>query len=80
MKHLLTGIACFLALSVSVQTLYNPDVDGDDCITVTDVLSILGLFNTCEEGYTFYYLKAMRERGEVEFIKPGRSYRYNICL
>ena len=25
-------------------------------------------------------LKAMRERGEVEFIKPGRSYRYNICL
>jgi excisionase family DNA binding protein len=25
-------------------------------------------------------LKAMRERGEVEFIKLGRSYRYNIWL
>ena len=58
MKHLLTAIACFFALSMSAQTPYNPDVDGDDCITVTDVLSILGLFNTCEEGYTFYYLKA----------------------
>lgn len=25
-------------------------------------------------------LKAMRERGEVEFIQLGREYRYNICI
>ena len=24
-------------------------------------------------------LKAMRERGEIEFTQVGRSYRYNIC-
>jgi len=24
-------------------------------------------------------LKAMRERGEVEFMQLGREYRYNIC-
>lgn len=57
MKHLLTAIACCLAVAGSAQTPYNPDVDGDDCITVTDVLSILGLFNTCEDGYTFHYFK-----------------------
>ena len=25
-------------------------------------------------------LKAMRERGEVEFIQLGREYRYNLCV
>ena len=49
MKHLLTAIACFFALSMSAQALYNPDVDGDGCITVTDVLGVLSLFDTCEE-------------------------------
>lgn len=24
-------------------------------------------------------LKAMRERGEVEFMQVGREYRYNLC-
>ena len=48
MKHLLTAIACFFVLSMNAQTLYNPDVDGDGCITVTDVLGVLSLFDTCE--------------------------------
>jgi len=55
MKHLLTAIACFFALSMSAQALYNPDVDGDGCITVTDVLGILSVFDTCQEGTTLYY-------------------------
>ncbi|MDA7743189.1 hypothetical protein N8891_03055 [Flavobacteriales bacterium] len=58
MKHLLTVIACFFALSMSAQALYNPDVDGDGCITVTDVLGVLSLFNTCEEGSTLYYFRS----------------------
>ena len=33
MKHLLTAIACFLALSMSAQTPYNPDFDNDSLIT-----------------------------------------------
>ena len=55
MKHLLTAIACFFALSMSAQALYNPDVDGDGCITVTDVLGVLSLFDTCAEGTTLFY-------------------------
>ena len=55
MKHLLTAIACFFALSMSAQALYNPDVDGDGCITVTDVLGVLSEFDTCKEGSTIYY-------------------------
>jgi hypothetical protein len=55
MKHLLTAIACFFALSMSAQVLYNPDVNGDGCITVTDVLGLLSIFDTCQEGTTLYY-------------------------
>ena len=55
MKHLLTAIACFFALHMSAQALYNPDVDGDGCITVTDVLGVLSLFDTCEQGTILYY-------------------------
>ena len=55
MKHLLTAIACCLAVTGSAQVQYNPDVDGDGCITVTDVLGILSVFNTCAEGSTLYY-------------------------
>ena len=55
MKHVLTAIACCLAVTGSAQVQYNPDVDGDGCITVTDVLGILSVFNTCAEGSTLYY-------------------------
>jgi hypothetical protein len=49
MKHLLTAIACCLAIAGSAQNTYNHDSDGDGCITVIDVLSVLSQFDTCEE-------------------------------
>ncbi|MDA8606929.1 hypothetical protein N9L13_07880 [Flavobacteriales bacterium] len=44
MKHLLTAIACFFALSMSAQTPYNPDFDDDGFITVVDLLAMLDVF------------------------------------
>lgn len=56
MKHLFTAIACCLTVAGSTQgQYYNPDVDGDGCITVADVLGVLSLFDTCDEGTTLYY-------------------------
>jgi len=48
MKHLLTAIACFFALSISAQTpvTYNPDSDGDNFIGVADLTSLLSEFGT----------------------------------
>lgn len=59
MKHLLTAIACCLAIAGSAQNTYNHDSDGDGCITVIDVLSILSVFGGCTEADTldisFFY-------------------------
>ena len=46
MKHLLTAIACFFALSMSAQTdwPWNPDYDSDQMIGMTDFLPFLGIF------------------------------------
>ena len=44
MKHLLTAIACCLAVAGSAQTPYNPDSDGDNSITVEDLMSTLSFF------------------------------------
>ena len=46
MKHLLTAIACFFALSMSAQTPYNPDFDNDSLITFNDMLSFLPLYGS----------------------------------
>ena len=48
MKHLLTAIACFFALSVSAQTpvTYNPDADGDGFVGSEDLLVLLTEFGT----------------------------------
>ena len=49
MKHLLTAIACCLAVAGSAQTdayPYNPDSDGDGLIGVEDLLSMLSEFGT----------------------------------
>jgi hypothetical protein len=45
MKHLLTAIACFFALSMSAQT-WNPDADFDNSITVEDLMALLSVFGT----------------------------------
>ena len=44
MKHLLTAIACFLAVAGSAQTPYNPDSDGNSYITITDLMSVLAVY------------------------------------
>ena len=46
MKRLLTAIACFFALSMSAQTSYNPDSNGDNYIGSHDLLDFLPLYNT----------------------------------
>ncbi len=43
MKHLLTAIACFFALSMSAQT-WNPDADFDNVIGVNDLMELLSVF------------------------------------
>ena len=59
MKHLLALMALCAAFAAGAQSQYNPDVDGDGCITVTDVLGVLSLFDTCEEGSTMYYFRSL---------------------
>ena len=46
MKHLLTAIACCLAVAGSAQTEWpwNPDYDSDQIIGMTDFLPFLGIF------------------------------------
>jgi hypothetical protein len=46
MKHLLTAIACFFALSMSAQTPYNPDSDNDNSIGSEDLMGLLSLYAT----------------------------------
>ena len=49
MKHLLTAIACCLAVAGSAQLPYNPDSNGDNIIAMDDLLDFLPLF-----GVEFY--------------------------
>ena len=49
MKHLLTAIACCLAVAGSAQTPYNPDADGNNLIGVDDLTEFLPLW-----GQEFY--------------------------
>jgi hypothetical protein len=44
MKHLLTAIACCLAVAGSAQTPYNPDSNTDYVIGVDDLMGLLSLF------------------------------------
>jgi len=62
MKHLLTAIACFFALSMSAQSdgyPFNPDSDGDGLVTIEDLLAVLSSFGqpadleTCFRGEAY---------------------------
>ena len=44
MKHLLTAIACCLAVAGSAQTPYNPDSDGNNLMGAEDLMSLLSLY------------------------------------
>ena len=44
MKHLLTAIACFFALSMSAQFPYNPDSNSDNLVGIDDLMGLLSLF------------------------------------
>jgi|MDSY01.1.fsa_nt_gb hypothetical protein len=57
MKHLLTAIACCLAMAGSAQSdgyPFNPDSDGDGLITVEDLLAVLSDFGLAAEVETCY--------------------------
>ena len=45
MKHLLTAIACCLAVAGSAQT-WNPDADFDNIIGVNDLMALLSVFGS----------------------------------
>ncbi|MDB4694441.1 hypothetical protein OAF30_03325 [Flavobacteriales bacterium] len=45
MKHLLTAIACLLAVAGSAQT-WNPDADFDNVIGTSDLLALLTVFGS----------------------------------
>lgn len=57
MKHLLTIISCFAALSMSAQTDYpfpwNPDADLDGWVSTEDLLQLLTVFGTQFEPDTW---------------------------
>ena len=44
MKHLLTAIACCLAVAGSAQAPYNPDSDGNNLMGAEDLMSLLSLY------------------------------------
>ena len=46
MKHLLTLVALLISSLAMGQMPYNPDSNGDDLIGATDLISVLGLYNT----------------------------------
>lgn len=46
MKHLLTISALLVSSLAMGQMPYNPDSNGDDLIGATDLISVLGLYNT----------------------------------
>jgi hypothetical protein len=46
MKYLVTVVACFVLVSVSAQTPYNPDSDSDNLIGFDDLLDFLPLYGS----------------------------------
>ena len=57
MKYLVTVIACFVLVSVSAQTPYNPDSDSDNLIGFDDLLDFLPLY-----GQEFYPETVLQEQ------------------
>ena len=70
MKHLLTAIACCLAVAGSAQT-WNPDADFDNVIGVNDLMALLSVFGsewTAEYPQDPEYDLAAYYAGQMEFV------------
>jgi len=75
MKHLLTVIACCLAVAGSAQT-WNPDADFDNVIGVNDLMELLSVFGT--EWTATYpqdpaYELAAYHAGSMDYFECYRS-------
>lgn len=58
LRILLAAIMCNSLVAIHAQAPnphFNPDYNGDGCITVDDFLAVLGVFDSCNEGHTMYY-------------------------
>ena len=74
MKHLLTAIACCLAMAGSAQSdayPFNPDSDGDGFITVEDLLVLLTDFGLAAELETCFKGEIYKVRDWNTFYIPG---------
>jgi hypothetical protein len=70
MKHLLTAIACCLAVAGSAQT-WNPDADFDNVIGVNDLMALLSVFGsewTADYPQDPEYDLAAYYEGEMKFV------------
>ena len=89
MNHLLTAIACCLAVAGSAQSdgyPFNPDADGDGLITVEDLLAVLSSFGQPAEFETCYrgepYEIKIQDNGFCNWHIPadcGIFLRYDNC-
>ena len=57
MKHLLTAIACFFALSMSAQEAlpWNPNANNDNIIGTVDLLAMLNVYGEEYSVQTCYH-------------------------
>ena len=79
MKHLLTAIACCLAVAGSAQT-WNPDADFDNVIGVEDLMALLSVFGTeWTEEYPQNpeYELAAYHAGDMDYFECVRTCRDN---
>ena len=90
MKHLLTAIACCLAVAGSAQSdayPFNPDSDGDGLIGVEDLLALLSDFGMGAEFETCFRGEAYKLEGSTydsyNYYIPadcGIFTRYDECI
>ena len=88
MKHLLTLAALLVStLSLQAQTVddYQPDSDGDGCVGMSDLLSLLSVFGSCETqafacgdpiSYQGYDYSTVQIGGQCWFAENLRSENY----
>ena len=79
MKHLLTAIACCLAVAGSAQT-WNPDADFDNVIGVNDLMALLSVFGsewTAEYPQDPEYDLAAYYAGEMDLMDCVASCKSN---